>query len=614
MINPFVIRGRLCRSLLARPPHILKRCKFSGRTKTADKPKNGPLPDTPARTRFAPSPTGYVHIGSLRTALYSYLLAKATGGQFLLRIEDTDRARIVPDAESRLYEDLRWTGLNWDEGPDIGGPYGPYRQSDRLEIYKKYADQLLNEGRAYRCFCTPAHLDRMRSISIQEGNPTTYNGTCSHIPPDVSARRAANGEWHCVRFKSDGQRLIVDDLVYRRYVKPEPEDDFVIMKRDGYPTYHFANVIDDHLMEITHVIRGAEWLMSTPKHVALYNAFGWQKPLFAHLGLLVNQHKQKLSKRHGDVDIASWRDRGILPVTLLNYVMLLGWSLGKGVKGQQEVMDLDEMVSRFHLSFTKGDITVNDKHEFLQRAHVKRISKSLGPEGVSNIVLPVVEAHVRKYEEQRRSGSAPADSIVAEVGPVLSLAQARPSHDSTDAIISRDHIKKALESDILHYKDAETYVSRNRYLIWQVPEALYRSSFQKELTKLDEIRTIRPKENIDEETSSSPLESEKIRVSDFVATLRDLLEKIEDKHWTINVIEPAILPFIKSLYATMKSGDSKPLAWGYHLLRWVIAASTPGPPLIPSIALLGKEETMRRVEMASEVARSMELESEMDRS
>ncbi|OTA60250.1 hypothetical protein K449DRAFT_435338 [Hypoxylon sp. EC38] len=603
MNNLYVIRGPLCRSLLARPPHILKRCKFSGRTKTANKPKTGSLPDTPARTRFAPSPTGYVHIGSLRTALYSYLLAKATGGQFLLRIEDTDRARIVPDAETRLYEDLKWAGLSWDEGPDIGGPYGPYKQSDRLELYKKHAEQLLNEGRAYRCFCTPADLDRMRSISIQEGKPTTYNGTCSHIPPDVSARRAANGVWHCVRFKSNGQRPLVADLVYRRYVKPEPEDDFVIIKRDGYPTYHFANVVDDHLMEITHVIRGAEWLVSTPRHVALYDAFGWQKPQFAHLGLLVNQDKQKLSKRHGDVDIASWRDRGILPITLLNYVMLLGWSLGKGVRGQQEVMDLDEMVSKFHLSFTKGDITVNDKHEFLQKAHVKRITKSLGPEGISNIVLPAVEAHVRKYEEQRKSGSASADSIAVELGPVLSLAQARPSNDTT---ISRDHIKKVLEFDVPNYNDAETFVSRNRYLIWEVPDALYRSSFEKELKNIDGIRAFRQKEIIDDAASSSPLESEKIRASDFVATLRDLLQKIGDERWTKDAIEAAILPFIKSVYATANSGNSESQAWGYHLLRWVIAASKPGPALIPSMALLGKEETMRRIEKAYDIARSME--------
>lgn len=211
----------------------------------------------------------------------------------------------------------------------------------------------------------------MRTISMQEGNPTIYNRTCTHVPPDVSARRAANGEPHCVRFRCD-HAPVVHDLVYKEYAKPGPEDDFIIIKQDGFPTYHFANVVDDYLMKITHVIRGAvssnrsqiliyaffklitavqEWLVSTPRHVALYDAFGWTPPLFAHVGLLVNEEKQKLSKRHGDVDIASWRDRGILPAALLNYVMLLGWSPGKGLKGQSEVMDLEEMVSKVRTSF-----------------------------------------------------------------------------------------------------------------------------------------------------------------------------------------------------------------------------------------------------------------------
>ncbi|KAI1412967.1 hypothetical protein F5Y13DRAFT_162209 [Hypoxylon sp. FL1857] len=610
MRSLYMIRGPLCRSLSARPPHILKRYKFSGRTTAADKPRSSSLPDTPARTRFAPSPTGYVHIGSLRTALYNYLLAKATGGQFLLRIEDTDRARTVQDAEKRLYEDLRWTGLTWDEGPDVGGPYGPYKQSERLELYNKYADQLLNQGRAYRCFCTPEDLDQMRALSIQEGTPTIYNRNCSHISPDVSARRAANGEPHCVRFKSDQQPL-VNDLVYGQYTRPEPQDDFIIIKQDGYPTYHFANVVDDHLMEITHVIRGAEWLVSTPRHVALYDAFGWQKPLFAHVGLLVNEDRQKLGKRHGDVDIASWRDRGILPATLLNYVMLLGWSpgKGKGVKEQQDVLGLDEMVSKFHLGFTKGDITVNSKHEFLQKAHVRRLSESFGSAGVSNIVLPAVEAHVRKYEEQRKSGSAAPDSVAAELGPLVPIAQPQAGRDGSDAIISKEYIKNVFQSDIQNYKDAEACVLRNRYLIWQIPDALYRSSLQEELANLDELRLHRHEPSTDDAASSSPLNVEKLRVSGFSATLRDLLQEIGDESWKRDAIEATILPFLKSVYATLNTGNSEPQLWGYHLLRWVIAASRSGPALIQGMTLLGKEETMTRVEKAYEVAKSVESES-----
>lgn len=185
----------------------------------------------------------------------------------------------------------------------------------------------------------------MKAKSIQDGSSLLYNGICSYIGLDESARRAANSEPHCVRFKSE-HNADVHDLVYGLYKKPSKEDDFIIIKQDGYPTYHFANVVDDHLMKITHVIRGAEWLVSTPRHVALYNAFGWSLPTFAHVGLLVDRDGQKLSKRHGDIDITSWRDRGILPVALLNYVMLLGWSAGRGVTGHQEVMDMDEMISK----------------------------------------------------------------------------------------------------------------------------------------------------------------------------------------------------------------------------------------------------------------------------
>jgi glutamyl-tRNA synthetase len=215
-----------------------------------------------------------------------------------------------------------------------------------LQLYSTYANQLVSEGRAYRCFCKPEELDQIKAIAIAEGAPPLYPGNCSHIPAGESERRAASGEPHCVRFKSEGHPPLVHDLVYGMFKKPEKEDDFILIKQDGFPTYHFANIVDDHLMEITHVIRGAEWLVSTPRHIALYQALGWQPPIFAHVGLLVDADGQKLSKRRGDVNVSSWRDRGTLPITLLNYVMLLGWSAGRGAKGQKEVMDMDEMISK----------------------------------------------------------------------------------------------------------------------------------------------------------------------------------------------------------------------------------------------------------------------------
>ncbi|KAI8963552.1 hypothetical protein F5Y11DRAFT_143351 [Daldinia sp. FL1419] len=614
MRSLYLIRGPLCRPWLARPPQVLKRYKFSGRTEPVERSKTL-LPKTPARTRFAPSPTGYVHIGSLRTALYNYLLAKATGGQFLLRVEDTDQSRIVNDAEKRLFEDLKWTGLSWDEGPDVGGNYGPYKQSERLKLYTKHAERLIGEGLAYRCFCTPEDLDQMKSISIQEGKQPIYNGTCLHISPDVSERRAANGEPHCVRFKC-GRQPVVNDLVYGHYKKSTLEDDFVIIKRDGYPTYHFANVIDDHLMEITHVIRGAEWLVSTPRHVALYEAFGWQTPLFAHVGLIVNEERQKLSKRHGDIDIASWRDRGILPITLLNYVMLLGWSMGRGFKGKREAMDLDEMVEKFNLNFTKGDITINSKHEFLQKSHIKRLAQSHGPSHVSGILSPALLSHVQKYHNRDTSAD---QAILAELGPITSRAQ------TSDGAVSEDYLRQVLEIDIQNYKDAESYVARNRFLIWQVPEGLYRASLKQEIAAVDQIFTTpEPNYTEEEETSLSEKNShEEQRLSlhiipELVATLRSLLQNIPESKWTQEGIEAAILPFLRFIYATPKKEHDlktiskivkqEPQLWGYHLLRWIVAASRPGPALIPSLVVLGKEETMRRVDLAYEVAKSEEEE------
>lgn len=251
--------------LLRKPSHV--RCLSSrlsqvrhyaliGKPNAAVEPR-WVLPKTPARTRFAPSPTGYLHLGSLRTALFNYLLAQATGGQFILRLEDTDQSRLVSDAEQVLYDDLRWAGLHWDEGPDKGGPFGPYRQSERLDLYKQHATALLESGRAFRCFCTKEQNDLNVAQAAAGGGAAHYPGTCTHVELGESDSRAANGEPHAIRFKSAEQPVSANDIVYGIYRKAEREDSFIIMKSDGFPTYHFANVVDDHLMEITHVIRGA---------------------------------------------------------------------------------------------------------------------------------------------------------------------------------------------------------------------------------------------------------------------------------------------------------------------------------------------------------------------
>ncbi|KAG4280054.1 glutamyl-tRNA synthetase, partial [Fusarium proliferatum] len=304
----------------------------------------GQSANKPIRTRFAPSPTGYLHLGSLRTALFNNLVAKATaGGDFIIRIEDTDQNRLVPDAEERIFKDLEWAGLEWSEGPDKGGPYGPYRQSERLETYKEHTQTLLENGSAYRCFCDQTVLEAQKRALHEAGNSTAYPGTCRTLPRSESDERAARGEAHIVRL--DSTRFGTPkfkDAIYGPFQKKEPEEDFVLMKRDGYPTYHLANVVDDHLMKITHVIRGEEWLISTPKHLALYEAFGWEPPTFAHLGLLVSNNGSKLSKRDSSVDLSTYMDQNVFPMALQAWLANLGASMKRDAKTPRTLSDVAE--------------------------------------------------------------------------------------------------------------------------------------------------------------------------------------------------------------------------------------------------------------------------------
>ena len=263
------------------------------------------------RVRFAPSPTGYVHVGSLRTALYNYLFARHNKGQFVLRIEDTDRNRYVPGAVENLLETLQWAGLDYDEGPEKGGPYGPYFQSERMEIYSQHVQILLEKDAAYPCFCSEERLSAMREEQAQKNLPIMYDGHCRNIPKEQALERMKN-ETHVIRLKVPRNgTTIVEDLI-RGTVSFENNviDDQILLKSDGYPTYHLANVVDDHLMKISHVIRGEEWLPSTPKHILLYQAFGWELPQFAHLPLLLNPDRTKLSKRQGDVAVEDYRAKG----------------------------------------------------------------------------------------------------------------------------------------------------------------------------------------------------------------------------------------------------------------------------------------------------------------
>ncbi|MHB8140395.1 MAG: glutamate--tRNA ligase [Vulcanimicrobiaceae bacterium] len=297
------------------------------------------------RTRVAPSPTGDPHVGTAYVALVNYCFARKHGGTFLLRIEDTDRARSTTQAEHALLDSLRWLGVQWDEGPDVGGPHGPYRQSERSELYQRYVQELLDAGHAFKCFCTPGRLEEMRAAQRAAKVPPRYDGTCLEYAPDEVARREAGGQPYVIRMKvpSTGVCTVQDLRRGAIEIDWQSVDMQILMKSDGLPTYHLANVVDDHLMEITHVIRGEEWVSSAPKHLLLYQYFGWTPPILMHLPLLRNPDKSKLSKRKNPTGILFYERMGYLPEALLNFLGLLMVSSGEG----EEMMTLDQLVQRF---------------------------------------------------------------------------------------------------------------------------------------------------------------------------------------------------------------------------------------------------------------------------
>jgi len=323
------------------------------------------------RVRFAPSPTGYLHVGGLRTALYNYLFAKANNGTFILRIEDTDQNRYVEGAVENLLNTLNWVGLSYDEGPDKGGDYGPYFQSQRLDIYKKYALELVDKGKAYYAFDTPERLQELREKQIAEKLQPKYDKADLDLSPAEVKQKLDNGEPYVIRLNVvPGLRVTVNDKI-RGLVEfsTDTVDDQILIKSDGYPTYHLANVVDDHLMKITHVIRGEEWLPSTPKHVLLYDYLGWEKPEFAHLPLLLNPDKSKLSKRQGDVAVEDYKAKGYLKEALINFVALLGWNAGD----EKEYYQLEELVSSFSLErvHKAGAVFNLEKLDWLNFEHLR---------------------------------------------------------------------------------------------------------------------------------------------------------------------------------------------------------------------------------------------------
>lgn len=328
------------------------------------------------RLRFAPSPTGFLHVGGLRTALFCWLYARQQSGKFIFRLEDTDQKRLVEGAETDLIHMLEWAGIELDEGPEIGGDFGPYRQSERLEIYRQHVHKLLDEDHAYPCFCSTERLDNLRDEQRANGEIPRYDGLCRRLKKEESARRVVSGETHVVRMKIPEipETLVLNDLIRGRVsIETSQTEDQVIVKSDGFPTYHLAVVVDDHLMQITHVVRGEEWLPSFPKHLLLYRYFGWDPPEFAHLPLILNPDRTKLSKRQGDVAVEDFRDQGFLAETLVNFISLLGWSPAD----DRELFTLAELIEEFSFGRVNksGAVFDREKLNWMNQQYIQNLDQ-----------------------------------------------------------------------------------------------------------------------------------------------------------------------------------------------------------------------------------------------
>lgn len=399
------------------------------------------------RTRFAPSPTGYMHIGNLRTALYAYLIAKKHNGKFLLRIEDTDQARFVDDALQVIYATLKETGLQHDEGPDVGGPYGPYVQSERKQIYREYAEKLVATKKAYYCFCDKERLEALRKDAESLGKSFRYDGHCSFLEADEIQKKLDAGIPCVIRqhIPETGVTTFHDEVFGTISVENSTLDDQILLKSDGLPTYNFANVVDDHLMQISHVVRGTEYLSSTPKYQLLYEAFGWEPPLNVHVPPVMRSATQKLSKRDGDASYEDFRTKGYLTEAILNYIALLGWNSGT----EREIFSLQELTQVFDISHINKSPAIFDviKLNWVNGEYIRAMS----PDAFYEKALPVMNATLKGSFDLKKIAhllQARTEKF-SDIPAQIDFFDALPEYDialfinqkmKTDATVSRESL------------------------------------------------------------------------------------------------------------------------------------------------------------------------------
>jgi len=479
----------------------------------------------PVRVRFAPSPTGFPHVGGARTALFNWLFARHHGGTFILRIEDTDMNRKVEGAVEALLDSLRWLGMDWDEGPEVGGEYGPYFQSQRLPLYKKAAEQLIAQGDAYCCYCSPERLKLMREEQQKRKQPPGYDRLCRNLGPAERAKKEAEGITPVVRFKvpREGQTRF-NDLIRGEVVFENSNiDDFVLLKSDGYPTYHLANAVDDHLMEITHVMRAEEWLSSTPRHILLYDALGYEPPLFAHLPDVLGTDRSKLSKRHGAVAVTEFRDKGYLPDAMVNFLALLGWSKDD----KTDVMSREDMIASFSLERVSPTAAIfnREKLDWMNGVYIRNLS---------------------------------ADGFFNAVKPFLAKDTLAASY---------------LQTDERYIRDILPLVQERAKILTEVAE-LTGFFFTDDLSY-----------------DPALLVDKKMTREQSVQALEAALQKLKTLYtFDIETLETTLRPMAEQL--GLKTGQF------FGTLRVATTGRTAAPPLFQTMAVLGRERCLKRIESA----------------
>ncbi len=479
----------------------------------------------PVRVRYAPSPTGYPHVGNIRTALFNWLFARHHGGSFIVRIEDTDVTRKVRGAVKGILDGLRWLGLDWDEGPEVGGKYAPYFQSQRLDIYRELAERLISQGDAYYCYCSTQRLKEMRAEQVRRKQPPGYDRLCRDLTQEERAQKEAEGITPVVRFKAplEGQTRFNDLIRGEVVFDNNTLDDFILLKSDGYPTYHLANVIDDHLMEISHVLRAEEWLSSTPRHLLLYRALGFEPPQFAHLPMLLGTDRSKLSKRHGAVSITEYREQGYLPEAMVNFLALLGWSLDD----RTEILSREELIQSFSLERISRTAAIfnRDKLNWMNGVYIRSLT---------------------------------ADEFFEAVEPYLMM-----NIPAGEALISSEE----------YVRDILPLVQERARTLADVAE-LAQFFF---IDQLDYEPSLLVGKNMSPQSAIQALTAAQNRLSQLEAF----------DAWSL---EGVLRPLAEEL--GLKTGQL------FGTLRVAVTGRTAAPPLFQTMAVLGKERCLRRIEAA----------------